>query len=359
LYYFWMRRGHYQEGLRYLQHGADPDDSKQYPLETAQVLVQLGLFFWLKGNYQPGKAVLEKSLQHLRTQGAQGRYWLGIGLFYLAVTQMRLNAYNAALVAASESLTLFEELQDAYGLATANYGLGRIYLEQGHIQVARQPIEQALEWAYRCGDRFLISLIMNSLEPIEVSAGNYTRALELSRSGLNITKELGDPWLHSALLREAGNLAQILGELPEAIQFFSESSSLSYQQGLMGDYARTRYNLGVISARQGEFFTAGQYLAEALALFKQLENRRGQAECLDGFAVLANAQGQFEKAAILMGAADAEFANLKLERWPVDLLEHQRLLPELVKELEPEKYTQAQSRGARLSLEEVIDFIQQ
>jgi len=359
LYYFWVRRGHYQEGLSYLQSVEDLGELTQFPLETARVLVALGLYRWLAGQFQSGEAVLEKGLQVLRTQGTQERYWLGLGMVYLAATQMRLYAYDTAVEVVHESLAIFEELQDAFGLANINYILGRIYIEQGKMQAARQPSERALEWGQRCGDRYLISLILDSLDLIEVSAGNFASAVELNRRGLKISRELEDPWLLSGMLREAGNLAQIMGELPEAIRFFSESSSLSYQQGLMGDYARTCYNLGVISARQGELLTADQHLTEALSLFKQLDNRRGQAECLDGFALLASVQGQSEKAATLMSAADVEFAHLKLERWPADLLEHKQLLARLVNELEPEKYTQALTRGARLSLEEALDLIQQ
>jgi tetratricopeptide (TPR) repeat protein len=225
------------------------------------------------------------------------------------------------------------------------------------LQLARQPTERALVWAYRCGDRYLISLIQNSLELIEISSGNYTKAKDLNRIGLQISKELEDPWLLSAMLREAGNLAQILGEQTEAIRLFTESGSLSHQQGLMGDYARTRYNLGVLFTLQGELPIADEYLKEALELFKQLDNRRGQAECLDGYGLLAYEQGKSEKAAILIGAADAEFARLKFERWPVDLLEHERLIAKLASELEPEKYSQALVRGAELSPEEAIDLI--
>jgi tetratricopeptide (TPR) repeat protein len=359
LNFFWIRRGHYQEGRRYLQLAEDLGESLQYPLETARALVPLGLYRWLEGQYQPGEVILEKSLQILRTQGAQGCYWLGIGLFYLAITRMRLNAYDPAMEVIQESLAIFEALQDTYGLASSNYGLGRIYIEQGDMQAARQPTERALEWGRRCGDRYLISLILDSLVLIEVSDGNYARALEHNWSGLQISRELDDPWLLSAMLREAGNLAQIMGELPEAIGLFKESNSLSSQLGLMGDYARTSYNLGVMYARQGEHLTAETYLTEALALFKQLDNRRGQAECLDGFALLAYAQDQPEKAAALIGAADAEFACLKIARWPADLLEHERLLAQITGELEPEIYAQAQSRGVSLSLDEAIDLVLQ
>jgi len=55
-----------------------------------------------------------------------------------------------------------------------------------------------------------------------------------------------------------------------------------------------------------------------------------------------------------MSAVDVEFARLKLERWPADLVEHKQLLARLVNELEPEKYIQAQSRGASLRLERLL-----
>ncbi len=352
LYYFWYRRGHIQEGMQYLKMAVELPDSPQYPLELAGLLQGLGLFHWLNGEFPDALETLQQALDLSKSLGDPARSIQVLILYFSAITYMRLGKYTAAQQAAEDALALSHELQDAYGLAVANYGLGRIWIEQGQVQAARAYLEQALKWSRLAGDRSVTSLVLNSLVLLAASDGKFSEALAVNRESLEIARQMKDIWMISGALREAGNLAQAMGDYPTASDNFTESGEISRQQGLQNDYARTRFNLGYVTLLQENLPAARSYLHESHNLFGQLGNQRGLTECLDGYAALLAAEGHFELAARLLGAADASFEILGAGRWPVDLLEYQRLRTRLEEKLGEQAFGIHYASGQTLSLEQ-------
>jgi tetratricopeptide (TPR) repeat protein len=159
----------------------------------------------------------------------------------------------------------------------------------------------------------------------------------------------------SGALREAGNVSQAMGDYPAASDYFTESGEISRQQGLLNDYARTRFNLGYVAVLQGRLPAGRSKLHESLELFSLFDNRRGRAEALDGFAALAAAEGNPVRAARLLGAADASFETLGAGRWPVDLLEYQKLRAALEGRLGIDAFHTHYASGRQLSLEQALE----
>ena len=355
LYYFWYRRGHIQEGMQHLQQAASLPEAQQHPLELARLLEGLGLYYWLNGEYVSTLKTLDQALILAKSMGAPARVTQALVLYYRSVADMRLGNFTAAQQEAEAALALPEEIQYTYGLAVSNYGLGRIWLEQGQIQAARPHLEQALIWSRTAGDRLVISLVLNSLELVAISDGDYSGALALNQESLELAWQMKDMWMVSGALREAGNVSQAIGDYPAASDYFTESGEISRQQGLLNDYARTRFNLGYVAVLQGRLPAARSKLHESLELFSRFDNRRGRAEALDGFAALAAAEGNHARAARLLGAADASFETLGAGRWPVDLLEYQKLRAALEGRLGIDAFHTHYASGRQLSLEQALE----
>lgn len=354
LYYFWYRRGYIQEALEYLQQATHIAGVQQHPLELARLLAGLGLLYWLNGNFTMSLDSLNRSIDLLKGFGKEASYTMADALFYSAVAQMRLGYFTASEKAADDSRRLFEQLASAYGLANTYYALGRIWLEQGQVSIARPYLQNALDYSRRAGDRLIISLVLNSLELLAISDGDFDVAKQMNQESLALAEEMEDNWMVSAGLREAGNITQATGDYQQAAELFTRSAELSKKLGLFNDLARARFNQGCVSILRGEHECGQAFLRESWRLFSQLKNRRGQSEVLDGWALEASAKGACEAAAQLQGTADASLHALGVGRWPVDLLEYHKVRSALIDRLGEERYRQFYDQGRNLSLEDAM-----
>src|SRR5206468_7084696 len=85
-------------------------------------------------------------------------------------------------------------------------------------------------------------------------------------------------------------------------------------------------NLGCAARFQGDYCRAAALFAEALAMYREMEQPRGIALALAGFAGVAAGMGQPEQAARLLGATEALLASIGAAMWPADRLDHERNL---------------------------------
>jgi tetratricopeptide (TPR) repeat protein len=251
---------------------------------------------------------------------------------------------------------VFKDIYSTYGMAVAYYSLSRISIEQGKLERAKPDLEKALYWSRLAGDRQLIALVLNSLVVLAISNQDFFAAQTLNLESLLLARQLDDDWMVSGALREAGNLAQAMGEYPQAVDYFTQSGEISREQGLTNDFARTRFNLGYLAVLQADFSLARSYLQESLDLFFRLSHRRGQMESLDGFAALAAYAGHLDAAARLLGAVDALFESLGSNRWPVDQLENEKLRQKLELGLGAKEFSKHYAGGRKLSLDQAIAF---
>jgi hypothetical protein len=126
---------------------------------------------------------------------------------------------------------------------------------------------------------------------------------------------------------------------------------------LLNDLARINYNLGYVAVLLGDLSAGQAYLNKSLGLFRPLGNLRGQTECLDGYAALAGAACHHTQAAQLLGAADASFESLGAGRWPVDLLEYQKLRGKLEEKLGADIFNALHASGMTLDLDQAFQLI--
>jgi len=314
------------------------------------------MLYWLNGAFASALETLDRCVILADTVGKPAVKIQALAIVYRAFTQMRLMDFPSAQRDAQDALERFQGLEFAYGLTVANYCLGRIAIEQAKYNDAQPYLDQALDWSRKAGDRLMISLVLNSLELLATSQGDFSKAQELNRESLEVAQEIKDVWMIAGALREAGNLAQAKRDYQAASEYYSESGEISLQQGLLNDYARTRFNLGYIAILQDDLAAGRAYLKESRGIFSQANHLRGQAECLDGFAALAAAEGQLGPAARLLGAADAWFQSQGAGRWPVDQNEYDRLRSRLEAELGIETFMANYAAGQQLDLEQALAF---
>ena len=127
-----------------------------------------------------------------------------------------------------------------------------------------------------------------------------------------------------------------------------------------GDIARSLHNLGYVAHAQGDEDKATALFTESLRIFQEGGQRRGLAEFLAGMAAVAagraTERGDMQRAARLLGAAEAQFQAIGVAMWPADRLEHARTEAVVRGVLSEEGYAAASAEGRAMTLEQAIAY---
>lgn len=125
----------YQQSL-YLMQQLGNVDMMAYPLGN------LGLLSLQAGRLEKAHDLIAESVAISRANGN----WLGIGdwMLRLGLVLLYLERNNEAAVALQETLTIFEEMDNQRGQASALAGLAHLAVQQGNIAAARFHIAQSM-----------------------------------------------------------------------------------------------------------------------------------------------------------------------------------------------------------------------
>lgn len=209
------------------------------------------------------------------------------------------------------SRQLYRQLGDERGVSHLTHRLGVTEFALGHMQQARDLLEETLTLARSVGSRLDEAAALGSLALIEDQAGNYGAALELTQRSMEVSRPLEFDWFHAI---EHMNLAELL-----------------LKHGKAED--------AEVSAR------------EALRLSRRTGGRQNTIYSLATLALVAKAKGDLSTAGRLWGAVLAEERSAPVGAW--EALEKAHFATQL--ELPDAEFTDGVAAGHRLSLDEVVD----
>ena len=164
-----------------------------------------------------------------------------------------------------EAVSIFRELNDERGLAFTLSISALLSAHAGDFTTAESFIGEAAAIAERLSDKRVNALILRSESVLAANKNDYARSLSFAERSFTLCRELGDDWL-------AGTI---------------------------------QWSIGVNAAFLGRYDEARANFEDCLRGAQALGNRWGLAYPLEAFAALAAAQHQYERAARLLGAAEA------------------------------------------------------
>jgi hypothetical protein len=180
---------------------------------------------------------------------------------------------------------------------------------------------------------------------------NATRPIE---DGLALARELDNTWLTAWAHDRLGDAARCRNNASEAIAQYTKALELFRSADVQDDLgmACSLHKLGDAKARQSDtVHQATIHLAESMKLFQGLGDQRGVAECLEGWAFAAQTLKDSERAARLLGKAEALRAITQTKPQHADRVELEDAITRL-----GDGYTAAWEAGRAMSLEEAVDY---
>jgi predicted ATPase len=257
-------------------------------------------FWWMRGYFDEGRRWLDEVL-------AEGGGTLPARLKVLDGVSWLANAQgdlDRAEEAAEEGLRSSDEAGIEGSVAASFRGtLGDVAQNRGDPEKAKRLFEESVRLYREAKDRWGVAWALGGLGNLFNVREDYERAKELYEEGLALSRELGQSELQSAYLISLGHVSLLEGDFERAIALNEEAAALHQERGRRGGLEFALDNLGWAALLHGDHDRAETIHKESLALCRDLGDKYIGAESLEGLACAAGARREDERAARLFGAA--------------------------------------------------------
>ncbi len=318
-----------------------------------RICVSLFRFWDMREHLIEGRARLETILRLSGDGHARQRAKVSQFLGALTTAQGDFAAAERFL---QQSLFLYEELNDPWGIAASLNALAISARDRGDYASAQENFERSLARWRMLGDRSATARCLHNLANAVKVRRDYARAQTALQEAASIFEEVGDRSGAAWSINQQADIAREEGDFELARDLYQRALSVFRQAGDRWGSARSLADLGHIHCSEGDYEAAHAAYREALQAFSDLEHRRGIARVLEGFAYLAAAQEQARRALTLAGAA-AHLRRLISAPLPqAEQLKLDQFLLPARESLGESQQTEAWAQGSSMNLAQAIQY---
>jgi predicted ATPase len=297
---FWLVRGHYAEGRRWLEQmlacAAPAEAVRIRLLYGAGVLARLQLDLDAAAQFAREQMQLATRLNDLRG--------LADGYGVLGWIEEFLGNLQQALTFFEQRLTLSRQLHYQRGIAYALRGLGEVATAQGRYVEANTWLQEARHIFAELGDRRYLAQIWQDLGRLAYHENHLERAEIAFQNSLAIYQEVDDRHNMADLWLDLSRLALARDDVAVAVEHQETADRLIQDQVDRLLQAASFMNRARIALRQQHISAARRDLEQALYRFELLHHRAKLVEGIDLSAAVAMAAQQPVHALHLWSAAE-------------------------------------------------------
>lgn len=223
----------------------------------------------------------------------------------------------------------------------------------GNDSRAAELFGRALEIGRALDDRPLISQALGGLARVALR-NDVAEGRRLAAEALAVSEAADDEPGRSNAVHLLGVGAQIAGDLLDARGWMTKRLALVRTSGNGMLIASEASNLSMVERQLGNLDVAESLAREALEVGERSGDRFTTPFAIAGLAAIATERGAFERAATLVGAAEAIMAAQQMA-WPPDERPHyERMLGQLPEVIGPTAFERARALGQAMSVEQAI-----
>jgi predicted ATPase/DNA-binding SARP family transcriptional activator len=351
LAWFWDVHNHWHEGLQRLE-GALARSGDLSAALRARGLVALGHLAWGERDDRRARTAARDGLTLFREVGdQQGAGW---ALYTLGLASRQIDPAQA-LTSLEQAQALFQAAGDEAGVALSVFDQGTTAYRQQDYARAGALEEEGLARLRALGDTRSVAAALGGLGYCRRQQGDLEGARALTAESLALFQELGDRLSVAWTSRSLAHLHRYLGDLEQAAQLYQQSVSLCREAGRPHELAHGLVGLGDVALGRGDLEEAVRRYVEGLEKFQQHGSEVGIPWLLEKFAGIAALRGHGERAARLLGAAEALREILGVALPPVDRSDYyDRQLLTTRSLLSEDAFAAAWKEGRALTLEQAI-----
>jgi tetratricopeptide (TPR) repeat protein len=294
LWWFWMMRGHFSEGRRWLEE-ALAMDGRVSPSARAMALAGVGSMALDQGDLDRAEEACEEGLElvHEARDASEAKIYL---LSWLARVAWSREDPRRATGLVEESLALSREKRDGPLLAGSLMFLAVVFYGRGDSERATELFEESMDLLREWGDNYGLASCLMNLGLVVSSQGDLRRAAKLTEEGVALLRELGSGADTATGLCDLGWMALLQNDLGKAADLYGESLALAWDIGLKPLIINDLEGIACVAGAQEEAERAAQLwgAAETLHEAKGIprDNTDWLAEADAGIAAVRSGFGE-------------------------------------------------------------------
>ena len=340
-----------REGVRWLETFLQKPDAKNEPHARACALHTYGwLLTWLQ-QFDKAYSVTQESLALFEMTNDQ--HSQADALVSLANIKQFLDEPDEATKILQQSLALARSLKDTWREANVYFFLG---WDRREFKKAMEFWEKALLLYRQTEDQIAMANLLGILGQFRVLNGDI---------------ELGEKYLDEAMLLWKSNdraniwqnpniakslVALIRGDYEHAYALLQESLQTAKETGNRMSYLWVQVRLGYAAVRSGRLDEARAIFVETAQSFHRDGYTMGTVFTLEGMATLFIATGKYEKAARLIGCADATREKLPDIRPLIEEADMYRNMAAILSKIGPSGFEVTYDEGRSMTLEQAVTY---
>jgi non-specific serine/threonine protein kinase len=241
------------------------------------------------------------------------------------------------------------------GRARAVYDHGYLIFWAGRYERADQRFTDARRLAEQGGDRNVVALGLAGSARVALNE-DPVKAVDLLRRAMDITTDLPDSEGRSHTDHVLGVALQMSGDLEGARDVMEKRLEHARAAGNEFVVFTESANLSMVERKLGNLDRAEELSLAAMRFAVATRDEMAIPWSINGLAAVTAAQGRLERAATLIGLAEALIAKAGGE-WPPDEREqYEGTLAALSEGLSPVALKKARAAGAAMGLDEAAAF---
>lgn len=240
------------------------------PISAFRLSSAVWFFWYVRGYLTEGRRWLERVLA-VGDAPAEARASVLNASAYLGSAQGDL---ELAASRAEQALSLWRDVQDTYGVATALRTRGKVALQMGDDAKAERLLLDLQALHQALGDAWGSAMCLNNLGNRARRQRDFALAAEFYEQALSIRRAIGDSFGIAVVLSNLGILAQQQGDMDRALELTQEALELQRDLDVTSEIADSLRVLGLVARTRGDHAQAAALFEESLALYRKVGHRK-------------------------------------------------------------------------------------
>jgi tetratricopeptide (TPR) repeat protein len=326
------------------------------------LLVRLEMY-WLRRRHGEGLRLVKKALERAEraAPSAEGAILRtdeqARALVIQATLEMSLGDNPAARATLAAGLALARQTGPSETVAFA-LGMGAtINGMLGDVAAGRAMMDEFVTLARPPGFVYHRAMFSGAQAFLALAANEPVPATAMD-DALQAARATGNPFVMGMAAQNAARMAVMAGRLEQALAGYEEAARLYAQVRDRNLYNGSRSEMAHVRRQQGRLSEALALYRETIPVWQELGQQPAVAHEVESLAFIAQAREEFERAARLLGAAEAERERLHAPMTSIEHREYDRNLAALRAQLPAPDLAAAWAAGRAMTMDQAIAYAQ-
>ncbi len=302
------------------------------PEEALRIPISISIIWNIRGNQTEGRGWIEAGIAQIEAlptgsgeEQLARKKIIARGLSALLSVVVYQGDNATADRVGEKCIALARELGDQALLARASVFIASGRMVTGDTHGVEEIVAEGLAAARASGDPFTLGLALSVTAELYMFLDRDPETIKAYfEEGIALLKARGNLWNVSNRLLGMSMAARYKGRFDDARAKFATLESILHETGDLYLLNLVHSELAHMDRYEGRLDQAKRIYRETIVEWVRLGHRAAVAHQLESFAFIAAAWEQFERAARLLGAAEALREKIQIEMSPSEKVEYKR-----------------------------------